>query len=133
LHTPGQELENIAQQFEAEPEQQLPFDRPEFPDALGQNMRDYFDGNAHNLPENMIEPYATETRILMGSQRPEAILPRTVHRHIVDLLLNQDQHTADIQELISQLQLNNHFMTEAQGENMLNMLISWTERYPLNE
>ena len=134
-NTPARGLEQIADEIHNfEPENEFePPNRPEFPDALGQNMRDYFDGNAHNVPENMIEPYATETRILMGNQRPEAVLPRTVHRHLVDLLLNQDQHTADIRELINQLQLNNHFMTEAQAENMLNMLISWTERYPLNE
>ena len=135
LHTPGRELENLAQQFEAEPEveQQIPFDRPEFPEPLAENMRDYFEGNAHNVPENMIEPYATETRILMGSQRPEARLGRTVHEPIVNLLLDQDNHTAEIRNLMNRLEQGNHFMTEAQAENMLNMLISWTERFPLNE
>ena len=133
LHRPGLELENLAQQFEAEPEQQLPFDRPEFPEPLGQNMRDYFEGNAHNVPENMIEPYATETRILMGSQRPEARLGRTVHEPIVNLLLDQDNHTAEIRNLMNRLEQGNHFLTEPQAENILNMLISWTERYPLNE
>jgi hypothetical protein len=135
LHRPGLELENLAQQFEAEPEveQQLPFDRPEFPEPLAQNMRDYFEGNAHNVPENMIEPYATETRILMGSQRPEARLGRTVHEPIVNLLLDQDNHTAEIRNLMNRLEQGNHFLTEPQAENILNMLISWTERYPLNE
>jgi hypothetical protein len=127
------ELVDAAQQFEAEPEQQLPFDRPEFPDALGQNMRDYFDGNAHNLPENMIEPYATETRILMGSQNPEAALPRNTHQLVTEMLLDQDNRFAEIRNLINQLQRGNYFMTEAQAENLLNILISWTERYPLNE
>jgi len=140
LHTPGRELENVAQQFEAEPEQQLPFDRPELPDALAQNMRDYFEGNAHNVPENMIEPYATETRILMGSQRPEARLPRDMHESIVETLLNQDdaRHTENIRYIINTLQGPGHFvsmpeLTAPQLENILNMVISWTERYPLNE
>ena len=135
LHTPGRELENIAQQFEAEPEQQLPFNRPEFPDALGQNMRDYFEGNAHNVPENMIEPYATETAILMGNQRPEARLNPNVHQELIRVLLNQDRHTRDIRDLMNRLQRGNNLniLTEPQAENMLNMLISWTERYPLNE
>jgi hypothetical protein len=140
LHTPSRELENLAQQFEAEPEQQLPFDRPEFPEPLAQNMRDYFEGNAHNVPENMIEPYATETRILMGSQRPEARLPRDMHESIVETLLNQDdaRHTENIRYIINTLQGPGHFvsmpeLTTPQLENILDMVISWTERFPLNE
>jgi hypothetical protein len=133
LHTPGRELENVAQQFEAEPEQQLPFDRPEFPEALSQNIHDYLEGNAHNVPENMIEPYATDMRILMGSQRPIARLPLPLHRAAVEILLDQDNHTDSIRESIQRFQQGNAFLTEPQAENMLNMLISWTERYPLNE
>jgi hypothetical protein len=127
------ELDNLAQQFEPEAEQQLPFNRPEFPEALGQNIRDYLEGNAHNLPEDMIEPYATDMRILMGSEREEARLPNDAHRLIIDRLLNQDEYTADIRDLLNRFQQGNHFLTEAQAENLLNMLISWTERYPLNE
>ena len=133
LHTPGEELENVAQEFEPEVPQQ--FDR--LTDlqlsVLDENMQNYFAGAEHLVPEDMVEPYATDTRILMGSQEPETQLPRTLHRHLVDLLLDQDQHTADIRDLIDRLQQNNHFMTEPQAENMLNMLISWTERYPLAE
>jgi hypothetical protein len=122
---------------EPEVEEQLPFDRPEFPDALTQNMSDYFEGRAHNLPEDMIEPYATETRILMGSQRPEARLPIGVHRVIVDALLDQDNRTNVIRRAISGLQMANAVngiqLTLPQAENALNILIDWTERYPLNE
>jgi hypothetical protein len=129
------ELENAIQQIEPEAEQQLPFDRPEFPDALAQNMRDYFEGNAHNVPENMIEPYATETRILMGNQRPAARLDPNVHQELIRILLNQDRHTQDIRDLMNRLQRGNNLniLTQPQAENMLNMLIDWTERYPLNE
>ena len=82
----------------------------------------------------MIEPYATDMRILMGSEREEAQLPNNVHSRIVDVLLDQDNHTADIRDLLNRLQRTaNPLLTEAQAENMLNMLISWTERYPLNE
>jgi hypothetical protein len=122
---------------EPEVEEQLPFDRPEFPDALTQNMSDYFEGRAHNLPEDMIEPYATETRILMGSQRPEARLPIGVHRVIVDALLDQDNRTNVIRRAISGLQMANAVngiqLTLPQAENALNILIDWTERFPLNE
>ena len=100
-------------------------------------MRDYFDGYAHNAPENMIEPYATETRILMGSQRPEARLPIGVHRVIVEALLDQDNRTNIIRQAINGLQLGNTVngiaLTPPQAENALNILIDWTERYPLNE
>jgi hypothetical protein len=123
--------------MEPELEQQLPFDRPEFPEPLAQNMSDYFEGRAHNVPENMIEPYATETRILMGNQRPEARLPIGVHRVIVEALLNQDNRTDVIRRAINGLQLANTVngidLTLPQAENALNMLIDWTERYPLNE
>jgi hypothetical protein len=132
------ELANAIQEMEPENvnefDEQLPFDRPEFPDALGQNIRDYLQGNAHNLPEDMIEPYATDMRILMGNEREEARLPNNVHSRIVDVLLDQDNHTADIRDLLNRLQRTaNPLLTEAQAENMLNMLISWTERFPLNE
>ena len=130
-------LVNVIRDMEPEPAQQLPFDRPEFPGPLGQNMRDYFDGYAHNAPENMIEPYATETRILMGSQRPEARLPIGVHRVIVEALLDQDNRTNIIRQAINGLQLGNTVngiaLTPPQAENALNILIDWTERYPLNE
>jgi hypothetical protein len=100
-------------------------------------MSDYFEGRAHNVPENMIEPYATETRILMGNQRPEARLPIGVHRVIVEALLNQDNRTDVIRRAINGLQLANTVngidLTLPQAENALNMLIDWTERYPLNE
>ena len=130
-------LVNVIRDMEPEPAQQLPFDRPEFPGPLGQNMRDYFDGYAHNAPENMIEPYATETRILMGSQRPEARLPIGVHRVIVEALLDQDNRTNIIRQAINGLQLGNTVngiaLTPPQAENALNILIDWTERFPLNE
>jgi hypothetical protein len=138
LFNPEEEnLANAIQQMEPEAEQQLPFNRPEFPDALAQNMRDYMEGNAHNLPEDMIEPYATDMRILMGSQREEARLPRFATQALSEMLLDQDTHTQQIRELINQLQATGNEgmvdISEPQAENMLNMLISWTERYPLNE
>jgi len=134
LHVPGRELENVAQQFEAEPAQEWQ------PERLTQMERDVLDANitdlldGHNIdPANMVEPYATDMRILMGSQQPEAKLPRMVHQSIINMLLDQDNHTADLRDLMNRLEQGNHFVTEGQAENALNMLISWTERYPLDE
>ena len=139
LYNPAGELNQIAdaiQGMEPEVPQQPQFNRLTDlqTSVLDDNMQNYFAENGnHLIPEDMVEPYATDTRILMGSQELGTQLPRTLHRHLVDLLLDQDQHTADIRDLINRLQRNNHFMTEAQAENMLNMIISWTERYPLAE
>jgi hypothetical protein len=122
---------NATQQFETEPP-----NRPEFPESLGQNMRDYFEGNEYNAPEDMIEPYATETRILMGSQRPEARLPRFAHQSIVEMLLDQDNTTVPIRSLLDHLQTRGGEgleLTEPEAENLLNIIVNWTERYPLNE
>jgi hypothetical protein len=135
LHQEG--LARSLADWEPEAEQQLPPNRPEFPDALGQNMRDYLEGNAHNLPENMIEPYATETSILMGNQtNPEARLPRFAHQSVVELLLDQDNRTQEIRDLINHLQTRGAEgtgLSAPEAENVLNMIISWTERYPLAE
>jgi hypothetical protein len=53
------------------------------------------------------------------------------------MLLDQDNRTTDIRNLIDHLQTHGNVgmedLTEPQAENMLNILISWTERYPLNE
>ena len=136
-NTPARGLEQIADEIHNfEPENEFePPNRPEFPDALGQNMRDYLEGNAHNLPENMIEPYATETRILMGNQTPEARLSPNVHQELINVLLNQDRHTQDIRDLIHRLRQGNNLniFTDSQRRNVLNILSEWTERYPLAE
>jgi len=102
-------------------------------DVLEQNMDDYFNNNLLVAPADMVEPYATDMRILMGSQNPDATLSRMVHENVVTLLLDQDNHTADIRDLMNRLERGNYFVTGAQAENLLNILISWTERYPLNE
>lgn len=141
-NTPARGLEQMADAIQGmEPENAGEFEppnRPEFPDALSQNMRDYFEGNAHNLPENMIEPYATETRILMGNQiNPEARLPRYMHQAVTEMLLNQDARTEDIRALLNHLQTRGHQgldnISPTQAENILEILINWTERYPLAE
>lgn len=105
-------------------------------DVLEQNIQNYFAGNEYVVPEDMVEPYATDTRILMGSQNPEARLLPESHRYLVDKLLNQDDHTRQIRDTINRLQTRGAEgtgLTEAQAENALNMIISWTERYPLDE
>ena len=107
-------------------------------DVLEQNIQNYFAGNEYVVPEDMVEPYATNTRILMGSQNPEARLPEQYHRDIVDALLNQDEHTDTIRYIIDTLQGPGYFpaipeLTARQLENILNIVISWTERYPLAE
>jgi hypothetical protein len=142
LYNPAGELNQMAnaiQGMEPEAPQQQQFDR--LTDlqlsVLDENMQNYFAGNEHLVPEDMVEPYATDTRILMGSQDPEARLPRFAAQALSDMLLDQDTHTQPIRQLINQLQTNGNQgmvdITEPQAENMLNMLISWTERYPLNE
>ena len=78
----------------------------------------------------------TDTRILMGSQNEEARLPVGLHREIADWMINQDNYTTQIRRAIDQLQrygAGGLDITIAQAENILNMLISWTERYPLAE
>jgi hypothetical protein len=74
----------------------------------------------------------------MGSPRPEAQLPDQYHKDIVDALLNQDQHAGTIRYIIDTLQGPGYFpaiteLTDPQLENILNIVISWTERYPLAE
>jgi hypothetical protein len=140
LHTPGRELENVAQQFEAEPAQQF---RPERPTDL---QRDVLLAHADDIAadnlnlDQMIEPFETDMRILRGSQRPEARLPRYIHDDLIGTLINQDRdnHTANIRYMLDTLQGPGYFVSmpelnTAQLENMLEMLVSWTERYPLNE
>jgi hypothetical protein len=116
-----------------EPEQQFARLTELQADVLEQNMDDYFNNNLLVAPVDMVEPYATDMRILMGSQNPDATLSRMVHENVVTLLLDQDNHTADIRDLMNRLERGNYFVTGAQAENLLNILISWTERYPLNE
>jgi hypothetical protein len=128
---------NAVQAMEPEAPQQ--FNRPtEFQRGIvGQNMEDYLQGhfaNIENVIADMEEPYATDMRILVGNQtNPDARLSDDVHRRIVDVLLDQDNRTPVIRHAIDNLQRGNHHMPEAQAENLLNILISWTERYPLNE
>lgn len=146
LHTPGRELENVAQGFE--PDDNNPAFNVPAPQqfnrltdlqtsVLDDNMQNYFAENGnHLIPEDMVEPYATDTRILMGSQEPEARLLPQSHRRLVDTLLDQYQHTVELRDLISHMQTRGAEgtgLSEAQAENALNMLISWTERYPLAE
>jgi hypothetical protein len=135
------ELVNAIQQME--PENANEFDRPtEFQRGIvGQNIEDYLQGhfaNIENVIADMEEPYATDMRILVGDQRPEARLPEQYHRDIVDALLNQDDHVNTIRYIIDTLQGPGYFpaipeLTTPQLENILNIVISWTERYPLNE
>jgi hypothetical protein len=128
LHTPNEQLEQP--QFNRLTDLQA--------SVLDDNIENYFADNGNHLfPEDMVEPYATDTRILMGDlTNPEARLPTEAHRRLVDRLLSQDDHTQDIRDAINHLQTRGAEgtgLSEAQAENALNILISWTERYPLNE
>jgi hypothetical protein len=135
------ELANAVQQMEPEAPQQ--FNRPtEFQRGIvAQNIEDYLQGhfaNIENVIADMEEPYATDMRILTGSQQPEARLPEQYHRDIIDALINQDDHVGTIRYIIDTLQGPGYFanipeLTTPQLENILNIVISWTERYPLNE
>ena len=141
LHNPNEdELVNAIQDMEPENANEFQPERlTEMQNiVLAENMENYFAQNGNELyPADMVEPYATDTRILMGNQiNPEARLPNQSHRRLVDTLLNQDENTEDIRTVINQLQTQGAQgtgLTEAQAENALNILISWTERYPLAE
>ena len=140
LYNLAGDLNNIADAIQnMEPEAPQQFNRLTDlqTSVLDDNMQNYFAENGnHLIPEDMVEPYATDTRILMGNQDPEARLLPESHRRLVDRLLSQDDHTQDIREAINHLQTRGAEgtgLSEAQAENALNMLISWTERYPLAE
>jgi hypothetical protein len=134
------ELANAVQEMEPEAPQQF---QPERPTDL---QRDVLLAHADDIAadnlniDQMIEPYSTDMRILRGSQRPEARLPRYIHDDLIGTLINQDRdnHTANIRYMLDTLQGPGYFVSmpelnTAQLENMLEMLVSWTERYPLNE
>lgn len=104
-------------------------------DLLELGMDDYFnnpDNPDFNVPVNLLE----EVRILAGDQdlvaHPERRLPRELHEQVVNMLLNQNNYVEDITNLANNLERGNHFLMEAQAENLLNIITSWTERFPLN-
>jgi hypothetical protein len=135
------ELANAVQAMEPEAPQQFQPARvdPQAREVLAMNMHDYFqnpEGDDHyaNLDQNGLE----DIRILMGNQAERSRLPVEYHRDIVDALLNQDDHVNTIRYIIDTLQGPGYFvsmpeLTTPQLENILDIVISWTERYPLNE
>jgi hypothetical protein len=135
------ELANAVQAMEPEAPQQ--FNRPtEFQRGIvAQNIENYLQGhfaNIENVIADMEEPYATDMRILAGDQAERSRLPVEYHRDIIDALINQDDHVGTIRYIIDTLQGPGYFanipeLTTPQLENILNIVISWTERYPLNE
>ena len=135
LHNPnGEELANVVQAMEPEDPIQGQFERPnaETKRALEHAMDRFF--NNHRV--NIEAVYSNDWRILAGSQNPDAQLPRAAHQAVTQLLLNQDTRTQEIRDLINHLQTRgaeNTGLSELQAENVLNMIISWTERYPLAE
>jgi hypothetical protein len=104
--------------------------------ALNEVMNTYLE---HGLRvDNLREPLRTDARILEGNQADEARLPEQYHRDIIDALINQDDHVGSIRYIIDTLQGPGYFpaipeLTTPQLENILNIVISWTERYPLAE
>jgi hypothetical protein len=123
---------------EMEPENAGEFDRPspQRITSLQQAMDRFF----NNQPINITVDEAGDYRILMGNPRPEAQLPRDIHESLVESFLDQDseRHLSNIRYIIDTLQGPGYFasmpeLTTPQLENILNMAISWTERYPLNE
>ena len=93
--------------------------------------------NGQELDFNQKTP---DVRILMGNQSPEAKLPRDIHESLVESFLNQDdeRHASNIRYIIDTLQGPGYFasmpeLTTPQLENILDIAISWTERYPLAE
>lgn len=93
--------------------------------------------NGQELDFNQKTP---DVRILMGNQAPNARLPRDIHESLVESFLNQDdeRHASSIRYIINTLQGPGYFpsmpeLTTPQLENILDMAITWTERYPLRE
>jgi hypothetical protein len=206
LHTPGRELENVAQQFEAEPGtideayqavlaeipnqwnmafvNQINGNDPTIRRTLANHMEDNL--NAYNLrdyPAEIRDAIITQIRqqgipefgdaqisrlsiddrdvldmgmdeyfdnpndpdfqvpagrpmqlirILAGNQNNgHAQLPRIAHQQLVNYLLNQDDHVADIVDLRERLQRGDHFLNGAQASNMLNILTEWLQEFPL--
>jgi hypothetical protein len=132
------ELANAVQQMEPEaPQQFQPQRLTDLERDVISNHEDDIIGGNLNLGQ-MVEPYATDMRILRGNQADEARLPEQYHRDIIDALVNQDDHVDTIRYIIDTLQGPGYFvsmpeLTAPQLENILNIVISWTERYPLNE
>lgn len=128
------ELANAVQGMEPENAGEFNRPSPQRITSLQQAMDRFF----NNEPINITVDEAGDHRILMGSPRPEAQLPDQYHKDIVDALLNQDQHAGTIRYIIDTLQGPGYFpaiteLTDPQLENILNIVISWTERYPLAE
>jgi hypothetical protein len=134
----GRPMRLATRQLEADQQFQPERVDPQTREVLAMNMHDYFenpegDDYYANLDQNGLE----DMRILMGNQAERSRLPRFAGQAIAEMLLDQDTHTQQIRELINQLQATGNQgmvdITEPQAENMLNILIDWTERYPLNE
>jgi hypothetical protein len=134
------QLVNAVREMEPEAPQQFQPARvdPQTQEVLAMNMHDYFqnpEGDDHyaNLDQNGLE----DIRILMGNQAERSRLPIDMHQRIVAALLDQDNNTVALRQAMDGLQRRADYaganLTEPQAENVLNIVISWTERYPLNE
>jgi hypothetical protein len=101
-------------------------------DVLDMGMDHYFDNP--NDPDFQV-PVGRPTqliRILAGNQNNgHAQLPRIAHQQLVNYLLNQDDHVADIVDLRERLQRGDHFLNGAQADNMLRILTEWLQEFPL--
>jgi hypothetical protein len=101
-------------------------------DVLDMGMDEYFDNP--NDPDFQVPAGRPMQliRILAGNQNNgHAQLPRIAHQQLVNYLLNQDDHVADIVDLRERLQRGDHFLNGAQASNMLNILTEWLQEFPL--
>jgi hypothetical protein len=107
-------------------------------DVISANVYDYLNNPDLIDMENLAEPYKTDIKILAGDQNERAKLPTDMHNDLIYILLNQDENVRSIRRMLDELENPGYFihmpeLNTPQLENILNMLTSWTERYPLAE
>jgi hypothetical protein len=107
-------------------------------DVISANVYDYLNNPDLIDMENLAEPYKTDIKILAGNQNERAKLPTDMHQDLIYILLNQDENERSIRRMLDALENPGYFihmpeLNTPQLENILGMLTSWTERYPLAE
>jgi hypothetical protein len=110
--------------------------RPSNVDLIQRDLRLWIEDNMR--PSMYDVPQVNEDiLILMGSADPLAKIPSNLHTKLVKALLNQDEPNIARQIKNSLERLRNGEqpgnLTKAQSDNILEMLSTWTERYPFNE
>lgn len=136
----GDALVNVIKDMEPEPREVVNQNQPRnelspvIRTELINGMAHYFD-NPNDRDFQVPPGEALQLiRILAGDQdRANAQLPPDMHERIVSWLLSPRQYAENIINTINILQRNpaDFGLNESQGENLLNILTNWTERFPL--